>query len=180
MGASRDETQPGDSAVLSSWASSPHQAPPVAGASLGTADQGRNPPRSQKAEVPLSLAVGSTEQMCRGTSAKRWSKHRAVEQCRSGISAAMCPFWACWWPCLGERGQLGTPWDMSEAAGDGSSTRGEGWKLKLLFARALQALASPQRHLQNGHPAVLCGLGWKKPLWCFPAQEPALCVELPE
>lgn len=25
-----------------------------------------------------------------------------------------------------------------------------------------------------------CGLGRKKPLWCFPTQKPALCVELPE
>lgn len=75
---------------------------------------------------------------------------------------------------------MGTSWDMSEAAGDGSSTWGEGWKFKLLFARALQAVTSPQRHLQNGHPAVLCGLGRKKPLWRFPTQKPALCVELPE
>lgn len=68
VGAGRDETQrgetqPGGSAVLSSWASSPGQAPPVAGACRGMAEKCRNPPRSQKAEVPLSLAVGSTEQM---------------------------------------------------------------------------------------------------------------------
>lgn len=75
---------------------------------------------------------------------------------------------------------MGTSWDMSEAAGAGSSMWGEGCKSKLQFARALQAFASPQRHLQNGHPAVLCSLGRKKPLWCFLAQKPAFCVELPE
>lgn len=44
-----------------------------------------------RGEVPLSLAIDSTEQMCRGTSAKRWSKGRAVEQGRSGVSAAIVP-----------------------------------------------------------------------------------------
>lgn len=72
---------------------------------------------------------------------------------------------------------MGTSWDMSEAAGDGSSTWGEGWKPKLLFARALQAVASPQRCLQSGHLAVLCRLGGKKSSL---VQKPALCVELPE
>lgn len=42
-----------------------------------------------RAEVPLSLATGSTEQMCRGTGAKHWSKGRAVEQGRRGVSAAI-------------------------------------------------------------------------------------------
>lgn len=60
---------------------------------------------------------------------------------------------------------MGTSWDMSEAAGDGSSTWGEGWKPKLLFARALHAVASPQRRPPEWSPSSALQFGGEKILF---------------